>query len=111
MLILIVVFYILPVYFVFFHYKWIPSTRMWKILLPLPSVVALRMAWFALGRVTPMSHDAYVQVLVEDDARVAQGDPLFRIDAEPYQNRVDQVRVMFFEERQNEPSGAGPRVL
>jgi multidrug resistance efflux pump len=117
MLILIILFYVLPVYLVFFRFKWLPLTRMWKIILPLPPIFALIFVWYAVGRFTPISQDAYIQapvvqiapqvaglvteILVEDNAMVNQGDPLFRIDTSPYQYRADQARARMFEAREN----------
>ena len=117
MLILIILFYVLPVYLVFFYFKWLPLTRIWKIVLPLPPIIAFIFVWYAVGRFSPISQDAYVQapvvqiapqvaglvteILVEDNAVVNQGDPLFRIDAAPYQYRADQARARMLEAREN----------
>ena len=49
-LILIIVFYVLPVYLVFFHFKWLPLTRMWKIVLPLPTIFAFIFVWYMDAR-------------------------------------------------------------
>lgn len=113
MLILILVFYVLPVYLVFFHFKWIALTPIWKIVLPLPPLIAFLLLWFALARYTPIVQDAYVQapvtqiapqvsgevaeVLVRDNAVVKAGDPLFRISPEPFQFRSDQARARLLE--------------
>ncbi len=117
MLILILVFYVLPVYLVFFHFKWIPLTRFWKIVLPLPPIFALLFVWYAVGRFTPISQDAYVrapvvqvspqvaglvtEILVDDNADVKQNEPLFRVDPAPYQYRVEQARSKHLEAREN----------
>ncbi len=116
MLILILLFYVLPVYLVFYHFKWIPLTRFWKIVLPLPPVVALIFLWYALGLYAPISQNAYVQapvvqvssqvagvvneVLVGDNVEVKAGDPLFRIDPAPFQFRVDQARAKLIEAKE-----------
>lgn len=93
MLLIIFVFYFLPVYLIFFHFKWIPLTRLWKFILPLPPIFAMVFVWFAIGRYAPIVSDAYVQapvvqvspqvagvvsqVLVGDNALVKKGTALF----------------------------------
>jgi multidrug resistance efflux pump len=116
MLILILLVYGLPVYLIFFQFKLIKMTRFWKVVLWIPPVVALVFLWFALGHYTPTAQDAYVQapviqvgpqvsgvvieVLVKDDAAVKKGDALFRIDADPYQYRVDQAQAKLIDAKQ-----------
>lgn len=116
MLLLILLFYVLPIYLVFYHYKWIPMTRFWKLVLPLPPIIAMVFLWFAIGRFTPLVSDAYVQapvvqvapqvagvvtqVLVNDNALVKKGTPLFRIDSDPYEYRKEQARAKMFETKE-----------
>jgi multidrug resistance efflux pump len=116
MLLIILVFYVLPVYLVFFHYKWIALTPLWKFLLPLPPIFAMVFVWFAIGRYAPIVSDAYVQapvvqvapqvagvvtqVLVDDNALVKKGTPLFRIDSDPFQYRTDQARAKLLEAKE-----------
>ncbi len=116
MLLIIFVFYFLPVYLIFFHFKWIPLTRLWKFILPLPPIFAMVFVWFAIGRYAPIVSDAYVQapvvqvspqvagvvsqVLVGDNALVKKGTALFQIDSVPFQYRTDQARAKLFETKE-----------
>jgi membrane fusion protein (multidrug efflux system) len=116
MLLLVLVFYVLPVYLVFFHFKWISMTLLWKFLLPLPPVLAFVFVWFAIGRYTPFVSDAYVQapviqvapqvagvvaqVLVDDNASIKKGTPLFRMDSDPFRYRTEQARAKLFEAKE-----------
>ncbi|MCU0712148.1 MAG: HlyD family efflux transporter periplasmic adaptor subunit [Pirellula sp.] len=116
MLLLILLFYVLPVYLVFFHFKWIPLTPLWKFILPLPPLFAMVFVWFAIGRYAPIVSDAYVQapvvqlapqvagvvsqVLVDDNSLVNKGTPLFQIDPAPFQYRTDQARAKMFEAKE-----------
>jgi membrane fusion protein, multidrug efflux system len=116
MLLIILVFYVLPVYLVFFHLKWIPLTPFWKFMLPFPPIIAAVFVWFAIGRYAPIVSDAYVQapvvqvapqvagvvtqVLVDDNAMVKKGTPLFRIDSDPFVYRTDQARAKLLEAKE-----------
>ena len=108
MILLLLLLYGVPVYLIFFKYKWVPLTTFWKVFLWVPPLVALVFLWFALGRYTPTAHDAYVQapviqvaprvggtvagLAVKDNQEVKQGTPLFQIDQRSYQIRVDQAK-------------------
>jgi multidrug resistance efflux pump len=116
MLLLILLFYVLPIYLVFYHYKWIAMTRFWKFALPLPPILAMVFLWFAIGKFTPIVSDAYVQapvvqvapqvagvvtqVLVEDNVSVKKGTPLFQIDSEAFEYRTEQARAKMFESKE-----------
>jgi multidrug resistance efflux pump len=116
MLLIILFFYVLPVYLVFIHFKWIPLTPMWKFMLPLPPIFAMVFVWFAIGRYAPLVSDAYVQapvvqvapqvsgvvtqVLVDDNASVKKGTPLFQIDSAPFQYRTDLARAKLLEAKE-----------
>ena len=116
MLVLILLFYVLPVYLVFFHFQWVPLTRFWRTALWMPPVVVLIFFWFGIGRYAPIAQDAYLQasvvqvapevggvvveVLVADNAPVKKGDPLFRIDSKLYQSRLDQAQAKLLEVRE-----------
>jgi multidrug resistance efflux pump len=113
MLILALLLYVLPVYLVFFRFRLIEPTRFWKVVTAVPSLAGLLFLWFALGRYTPQTQDAYVQapviqiapevsglvtdVLVADNQEVKQGTALFVIDPQPYQYQADQARAALAE--------------
>lgn len=108
MLIVLLLMYVIPVYFIFFRYKLLPFTTFWKVSLWIPPVVGLFFLWFALGRYTPLAQTAYVQapvvqiapeaggfvteLSVKDNEEVTGGTTLFQIDQRPYQYRVDQAK-------------------
>jgi multidrug resistance efflux pump len=116
MLLLVLVFYVLPIYLVFFHFKWIPLTPFWKFMLPLPPIFAMIFVWFAIGRYAPIVSDAYVQapvvqvspqvagivteIFVSDNALVKKGTPLFEIDSAPYRYRANQARAKLLEAKE-----------
>lgn len=114
MLILVVLLlYVLPVYLVFFRFRLLKLTPFWKVVTAVPSLAGLVFLWFALGRYTPQTQDAYVQapvlqvapevsglvtdVLVADNQEVTPGTALFVIDPQPYQYQVDQARATLAE--------------
>lgn len=96
LIILLLLFYVLPVYLVFFRFRLLKPTLFWKVLVTVPSVAGFLFLWFALGRYTPQTQDAYVQapviqiapevsglvtdVLVADNQEVKQGTALFVVD-------------------------------
>lgn len=113
LIILLLMFYVLPVYLVFFRFRLLKLTRFWKVVTAVPSVAGLVFLWFALGRYTPQVQDAYVQapviqivpevsglvsdILVADNQEVMQGTALFAIDPQPYQSQADQARAALAE--------------
>lgn len=113
LIVLLLLFYVLPIYLIFFRFRLLELTRFWKIVTAVPSVAGLVFLWFALGRYTPQTQDAYVQapviqiapevsglvtdVLVKDSQEVRQGTTLFIIDPQPYQYQVDQARASLAE--------------
>ncbi len=113
MLLLIVLLYGLPIYLVFGYFRLLPLTRFWKICLPVPPVVCLLFAWYALGHYTPMSHSAYLQapivqiaaqtpglvteVLVEDNEDVQPGQALFQVDPRPWELQARQAEARLWE--------------
>lgn len=86
--------------------NWMMSARAWIIALTL-LIVAVIVYHIATDRFTPFTTDAYVQtyvvqvaprvegqvieVLVTQGSEVKAGDPLFRLDPEPYQYEVDRL--------------------
>jgi multidrug resistance efflux pump len=116
LILVVLIFYVLPVYLVFFRFRLIEFTRFWKVVTAVPSVAGLLFLWFALGRYTPQTQDAYVQapviqiapevnglvtdVLVADNQEVKQGTALFVVDPQPYQYQADQARAALAEAHQ-----------
>ena len=113
MVLLLLLCYIVPVYLVFFHFKVLPFTRFWKIIVTTPPVAGLLFLWFAFGHYTPAAQDAYAQanvvqiaaqvsgpvvkVHVTDNAIVKKGDPLFEIDSAPYRHTFLQAQAKWIE--------------
>jgi len=116
LILVVLVLYVLPVYLVFFRFRLLGWTRFWKVVTTLPSLAGGLVLWFALGRYTPQTQDAYVQapviqiapevnglvtdILVTDNQEVKSGTELFVIDAQPYQHQVDQARAALAEAHQ-----------
>jgi len=109
-------FYVLPVYLVFWRFKLLKLTRLWRIVLPLPPLVCLLLAWFALGRYTPMCQNAYlqapvtqisaqvpgmvVQVHVRENETVQAGQPLFQVDPTPFELQARQAEAKLWETKE-----------
>lgn len=122
LILVILVLYVLPVYLVFYRFRLIQPTRFWKIVCTVPSLAGLVFLWFALGRYTPQTQDAYVQapviqiapeinglvtdILVTDNQEVAPDAALFVIDPQPYQHQVDEARAALAEAHQTVASYA-----
>lgn len=116
MLLLLAVFYALPVYLIFWHFKLLKLTRVWWFVLPMPPLVCLLLAWFAIGHYTPMSQNAYlqapiaqisaqvpgmvVQVLVSENDLVQAGQPLFQIDPTPFELQARQAEAKLWETKE-----------
>ncbi len=117
MIVLILLLYGVPVYLIFFHYRLIPLTVFWKVFLGIPPTFILVFLWFALGRYTPTTQNAYVQapvvqvvsevgglvteVAVKDHQVVRRGATLFQVDPRPYQYRVDQANARLVDVQEN----------
>lgn len=117
MIALILLLYGVPVYLIFFHYRLIPLTAFWKVFLGIPPAFILVFLWFALGRYTPTTRNAYVQapvvqgvsevsglvteLAVKDHQAVSRGATLFQVDPRPYQYRVDQANARLVDVQEN----------
>lgn len=104
--ILITLAYIFFIHLFFYHYKVLKFTLLWKFIVFGAWCVALLTEIILLGQFAPYSKQAFVQAYVVQMApvfggRVKQvyaraniplkkGDPLFQMDPEPWQSRVDQ---------------------
>ncbi len=116
MLIILILLYIVPIYLFFFRWRVLALSPLWKLLIPLPPLLGLGFLWFAFGRYVPMVGNAYmqapvlqvasevggfvVQVHVEDNQRVAAGEPLFQIDSRPLEYQRDLARAKMQETQQ-----------
>jgi membrane fusion protein, multidrug efflux system len=117
MLWLFLIFYVLPIYLVFFHYKLLPLNGFWTTMILLPPILGGIFLWVTFARFTPMPQDAYVQapvvqvaaqvsgpvvkVYVKDDQTVKQGDPLFEIDSSLYRYGFLQAQAAWVAAQEN----------
>ncbi len=117
MLVILLLLYCLPIYLIFFKFRLLRLTTVWKVGLCVPPVAAGLFLWVALGRYTPFAQNAYIQapviqitpevggtvteVFVRDNQYIEQGSPLFQIDRRPYQFKVDHAKAKLIETQEN----------
>lgn len=117
MLVLLLLLYLLPIYLVFFRFKLLTLTPIWRVFLWIPPLLAAVFLWFALGRYTPTVATAYVQapvvqvaaevsgvvtrVPVSDNLSVTANQPLLELEQQPYQQQLAQATAKAIEAKQS----------
>jgi multidrug resistance efflux pump len=106
--ILVSIAYFFLVRLVFFEYKWLRFTLVWKFVVVGLYAAAALTEIIMLGQYTPYSKEMFVQraviqmapeyggivvsVPVEPNMPVERGDTLFQMDAQPWQDKVDTLK-------------------
>ena len=116
---LVLAFASLVFWLVFFRFKLIRLTPGWGVIFGFFVVHLMLVFVIGLRFVTPNSANATVvqrtiqlvprlpeptlveEVLVEEDAAVKKGQPLFQFDRRPYQYKVDQISAQLAAAKQN----------
>lgn len=117
MLILLLLIYLLPIYLVFFRFKWLKLTPFWRVFLWIPPLLGAIFLWFALGRYTPTVATAYIQapvvqvaaevsgvvtrVPVSDNLAVTAKQTLLELEPQPYQQQLAQATAKVVEAKQS----------
>ncbi len=110
---LITIAYIFLIRLIFFDYKLLKFNLFWKLVTAGIYVSAAMTEVLLLGQITPYSKTMFVQsyvvqmapeygglvkeVFVSPNQRVKKGDPLFQMDPEPWQNRMDEASAALAE--------------
>ena len=107
---LITIAYFFLVRLIFFDFKLMKFNLFWKFIVFGLYVAALLTEILSLGQFTPYSKEAFVQsyvvqmapeyggrvkeVFITSNTPIKKGDPLFQMDPEPWQNRVDEYEAL-----------------
>ncbi len=114
---LITIAYLFAIRLVFFDFKWLRFNLVWGLVLGGIYIGALLTEIVLLGQYTPYSKSVFVQryviqigpqiggevaeVHVERGSRVKKGDPLFSLDRDRFQYKVDELEASVVLARQN----------
>lgn len=116
MLLCIFLVYLLAIWIIFYKLKIAVLDLKAKVIVFAIGLGIVAVVFFMVQRYAPYTKDVYVQtfvvemapqvggrvteVLVDEGAPVAAGDPLFRLDDEPYRLRVEQLQAQLVEAQQ-----------
>ena len=109
--------YIWIIWLVWYKYKWLKVTIVWKVVWPSLLVAAISLELIALGQYCPSSKNAFVatyvyemapeyggivkEVYVEANQPVKKGDKLFQMDTTQWQATVDDYAAQLAAAKQN----------
>lgn len=121
MILVLTILYLVTVWLIFFHYRWLPFNLTYKIAVTLGGVIGILGIYLATLYCHPYTHDVRVfqnvvpivpwvtqpsrviEVPVQPNTLVKEGDVLFKLDARPFQFEVDRLKAALAAANQEAP--------